>query len=85
MLGRWQHLVCTFDGRKAELIVDGKRVAGASGAFNIAPWPGPLVVGQYSSPNATFQVQGRIGPVRVYRRAVSAAEAARWFRSGPPK
>jgi hypothetical protein len=83
--GKWTHVACTYNGQKAELYVDGRRAASASGTADTTPWNGPLVIGQYSSPNSTFQVFGRIGPVRIYHRAMSMREAADRFKAGPPK
>ena len=85
--GRWVHLVCTFDGRRARLFEDGKLVAQtASAAPNLTPYPGRLHVGQYSAgPNASFQVTGRVAGVKLYRRAVPSAEAAAAFTAGPPR
>ena len=83
--GRWTHLVCTYNGRLARLYQNGRQVASVPCAPNSAPWRGPLVIGQYAQPQESFQVIGRIGGVKIYRRALSAKEAAEGFKAGPPK
>ena len=75
-VGRWVHLVGTFDGRKATLYQDGKQAAEIQCAPSFAPWSGPLVVGQYSSPAPQYQVSGRISGVKIYRRALKPDEIA---------
>jgi hypothetical protein len=83
-VGKWTHLVCTYNGRVAELYQNGRRVASTACAPNPEAWRGPLVIGQYSQQQPSFQVSGRIGGVRIYRRALSAKEAAEAFKGGPP-
>jgi hypothetical protein len=41
-LGRWIHLVGTYDGRTARLFEDGKLVGEKTGAANTAPWRATL-------------------------------------------
>ncbi|MBN2475962.1 MAG: PD40 domain-containing protein [Pirellulales bacterium] len=83
-VGRWVHLVGTFNGRRACLYQDGKPVAEVDAQPNPAPWPGPLVVGQYSSQSPQYQVSGRIGGATIHRRALKPAEVAAEFDKGPP-
>jgi len=84
-VGRWIHLVATFDGRRARVFQDGAQVASSPCNPDLSPWPGPLFVGQYGpSPGAQYQVEGRIAGVKLYRRAVPAAEAAALFKAGRP-
>ena len=82
-VGKWIHLVCTVDGRHARVFQDGKQVAVAPCKPDRTPYPGPLHVGQYApGPAATFQVDGRLRGLRLYRRAIPAAEAAALSRKG---
>ena len=76
------HLVGTFDGRQACLYQDGKRVATVAGAPVRMPWTGPLVLGQYSSQQPSFQVHGGLTGVRLYDRAMRAEEVLESFRAG---
>ena len=85
-VGRWLHVVCTFDGRTARVFQDGVQVASKACRPNRSPWPGPLFVGQYGAgPTAGFQVNGRIRGLRIYQRAVPGEEAAAAFKAGKKK
>ena len=84
-VGRWIHVVATFDGHQARVIQDGVQVAAVACSPNPAVWPGPLFVGQYGAgAGPGFQVNGRIAGLELYRRAVPADEAAAAFRAGKP-
>jgi hypothetical protein len=84
--GRWMHLVAVYDGRAARLFEDGLKVAEKSGAFNTGAWPGDLCIGQYSpQPSPDYQVLGRIIGVKLYHRAIDAAEAAAMAKNKPGK
>ncbi len=75
-LGRWIHLVGTFDGRTARLFEDGRQVAEASGEAVATVWPGDLYLGQYSGGAAdSYQVLGRLAGVKLYHRPLQAKEA----------
>ena len=82
VVGQWMHLVGTFDGRQACLYQDGKQVATVAGAPVRIPWTGPLVLGQYSSQQPSFQVHGGLTGVRLYDRAMRAEEVLESFRAG---
>ncbi len=76
-LGRWYHLLATFDGQTARIYQDGQLVAEKAGPVVRTSWPGPLFVGQYCvTPSVGFQVTGQIRGLQVYSRAVKAEEAA---------
>ena len=75
--GRWIHLACVFDGQNARLYQDGKEVGSVACAPNRAAWGGDVFVGQYGAgPGGGYQVKGRIGDVKIYRRALGAEEIA---------
>jgi hypothetical protein len=76
-VGRWIHLVGTFDGRQARLFQDGALVAERSGPFQLTVWPGDLHIGQYSGgPAPAYQVTGRIKDVKIFHRPLGDAEIA---------
>jgi len=81
-VGRWVHLVGTFNGRQASLFQDGTQVASVAGAPNRAAWAGPLIIGQYSSRKPDYQVTGKIAGVQIYRRALKPEEVAAKFSTG---
>ncbi len=80
--GRWTHLVGTFDGRRACLYQDAKLAASVDCYPSRQPWPGPLVIGQYSHRQPAYQVQGAITGLKIYRRALRASEVAAKFQAG---
>ncbi len=66
--GKWTKLLGTYDGKKIRLYQDGKLVGETSGGLNTAPWPGKLLIGQYSAGvGPSFQTKGQIRNVAVYR------------------
>ncbi|MBM4047454.1 MAG: hypothetical protein FJ279_20300 [Planctomycetes bacterium] len=84
-VGRWIHLVCTFDGQHARVFQDGVQVALKDCKPDRAPWPGPLFVAQYGpAPSDPYQVKGRLAAIRIYQRAVTAEEALAAFKAGRP-
>jgi hypothetical protein len=83
-LGRWIHLVGSYDGRTARLFEDGKLIAEKSGAANTAPWTGHLHIGQYSGqPGGEFQVSGRVAGVKIYHRPLQSNEVAEAAKRRP--
>jgi hypothetical protein len=82
VVGRWTHLVGTFNGQRACLYQDGKLAASVDCFPNGTPWDGPLVIGQYSQQADSYQVQGQIAGVKIYARALRAEEAAAKFAAG---
>jgi len=69
-VGRWIHLVATFDGRQLQLFQDGTLVAERAGSFQLGSWPGDLHIGQYSAgPSPPYQVTGQIKDIQIYHRA----------------
>ena len=84
VLGRWVHLVGTFDGTTARLFADGVKVAEAQGTPRTEAWPGELHLGQYSAgPDANFQVNGRLARLKIYHRVLAAGEIAESAKSKP--
>lgn len=81
-VGRWVHLVGTFDGKKARLYQDGRQVAQVDCFPSRAGYGGPLVVGQYSGQGPPYQVQGGITGLKLYHRALRATEVAKKFQAG---
>ena len=84
-VGRWTHLVGTFNGSRANLYQDGKLVRAVDCYPNRAPHAGPLVVGQYSHQAESYQVHGAITGVKLYQRALRAEEVAEKLKAGRRK
>ena len=84
-IGRWTHIVATYDGRQAEVFQDGKSVARVNCQANRTPHAGPMLIGQYTpSGGAAYQTTGRMKNVRIYHRPIRQAEAAKLFEEGRP-
>jgi chitodextrinase len=68
----WTHLAATFDGATVRLYVNGVQVASQAQTTPLATTSGTLQIGGDSYPDEFFA--GRIDEVRIYNRALSAAE-----------
>ena len=68
----WTHLAATFDGATVRLYVNGVQVASQAQTTSLASTSGTLQIGGSSYPGEYFA--GRIDEVRIYNRALSAAE-----------
>jgi len=76
-LGRWMHVVGTYDGRDTlRVFQDGRQVAQSQGPINRTAWPGELRIGQYSDVKPEFQVLGLISGVRLFHRVLDLGEIA---------
>jgi PKD repeat protein len=71
-LNTWTHLAATFDGATLRLFVNGVQVSSIAATGAIAASSGPLRIGGHAVAGEWFA--GRIDDVRVYSRALSAAE-----------
>jgi hypothetical protein len=71
-LNTWTHLAATFDGTTLRLYVNGVEVASTPAAGSIAASTGALRIGGHAVASEWFR--GRIDDVRVYSRALAAAE-----------
>ncbi len=82
-LGRWVHLAGTFDGKTMRLYVDGREVATMDRPGPIQPSELRLHLGSYEEDHRAF-FTGLLDEVRIYKRALSAAELrARAREAGP--
>jgi hypothetical protein len=72
---RWSHLATTWDGRVLTVYVDGREVASHALTGTASTSTGPLRIGGNAIWPEFFR--GVIDEVRVYDRALSAAEVAR--------
>ena len=71
-LGAWTHLATTYDGASQRLYINGVLVATRAQTGTIAVGNQPLRVGGNNSSGEFFR--GLIDEVRIYNRALSAAE-----------
>jgi fibronectin type 3 domain-containing protein len=70
--GTWTHVATTYDGTTVRLYVGGTLVASAPATGSILSSSSPLSIGGTAAYGEYFN--GRIDDVRVYNRALSAAE-----------
>lgn len=84
---RWTHLAGTYDGSTLRLYVDGAEVASRAAPGGLAASDGPLRIGGNGLWSEWFR--GSIDDVRVYARALSAAEVRQDMAAGvgsaPPR
>jgi beta-lactam-binding protein with PASTA domain/Ca2+-binding RTX toxin-like protein len=73
-LGAWTHIATTYDGANQRLYVNGVLVATKAQAGTIAAGNQPLRIGGNNVSGEFFQ--GLIDEIRIYSRALSAAEIA---------
>jgi hypothetical protein len=76
-VGQWVHMAGTYDGSIVRLYVNGAQVASSAAAGNVVSDGKPLLVGagQNDGTSAVQEaVAGRIDDLRLYKRALSAAE-----------
>jgi PKD repeat protein len=78
----WVHLAATYDGATERLFVNGTQVASRAQTGNMPVSTGALRIGGNSVWGEYFQ--GRIDEVRIYNRALSAAEIQTDMTSLPP-
>ncbi|TMA28129.1 MAG: LamG domain-containing protein, partial [Deltaproteobacteria bacterium] len=71
-LNTWTHLAATYDGAMLRLFVDGSQVASLAQTGPIQTSTGPLTLG--GDPLYGQYFAGTLDDVRVYNRALSAAE-----------
>jgi hypothetical protein len=71
-LGRWQHIVCTYDGSVKKVYFDGVEVASASASGTVGtPTKDTDIL---TTQGAGYNIDGKMQNVRVYNRALSATE-----------
>jgi hypothetical protein len=75
-LGRWHHVVATYDGTTQRLFVNGKPEGESTAASGDIAYPpaGRLVVGTYADDNELHPLEGALQEVKVYNRALTPAE-----------
>ena len=78
----WSHLAGTYDGAKICLFVNGKLVTTENKSGPIDYGPFGLFIGATTDPGERFL--GNISEVRIYDRALSAAEVQELFALKPP-
>jgi hypothetical protein len=83
-LGKWTHVVATYDGKTMRLLLNGKLKGTLPRAGAIRPPDAKLVLGSYSQGDNRHNFVGVIDEVKLYDRALSAAEVMDGIRKGAP-
>ncbi|MDG2021795.1 MAG: metallophosphoesterase [Phycisphaerales bacterium] len=80
-IGKWHHLVGTYDGTTMRLYLDGEPVAESRDQSGPVRFRGdePLVIGGYLDRNEDHGLDGRLLEVSILPEAISAAEVRRRF------
>ncbi len=78
----WTHLAGTYDGAKVCLFVNGKMVASEKKSGPVDYGPFGLFIGATTDPGERFL--GDMSEVRIYHRALAAAEIEKLFALKPP-
>ena len=73
---QWVHYVGTFDGTDIKIYVNGILENTANSPGSVSSNTQPLVLGRWYGNHAAYYLNGLIDEVRVYNRALSAAEIA---------
>jgi len=87
--GTWYHVVGTYDGQNAKIYINGRYEAQAVCGFPMNPWSGYLKIGSNYQANTDFinypsywqMFKGGLDDVRVYNRALSAAEISALYNA----
>jgi hypothetical protein len=77
ILGRWAHIVCTWDGSTACIYVDGQLKSSASYSATLTSQPYAITIGCRKTTGGVagaFFHKGPLDKVRIYNRALSGAE-----------
>ena len=84
---RWNHIVGTYDGRKARLYVDGVEVGSKRVSGRLSAYRTPLAIGAYDDLKKDWVhcFNGKIDEVAVYSTALSAEDVLRHYRAGLSK
>lgn len=74
VVGEWSHVACVYDGASLGIYVNGEEIGmiGAGGAVGTAD-TNPMTIGD-TSPELTEPLDGAVGGVRVWSRALDPAE-----------
>jgi predicted phosphodiesterase len=80
-IGRWHHVVATYDGAHCLIYVDGQLSARSAQQVGdiLYDYDMPFVLGAYRDPNEHHRLDGRLLEVRLLDRALSADEVQAWY------
>jgi hypothetical protein len=81
-VGEWTHVTATYNGSVHKLYIDGAEVNSIPMSGSLGTTASPLDLG--SSAGTSWQYNGLLDEVRIYNRALSAAEVRYHYNRGAP-
>lgn len=79
----WHHVSCVISGGTASIYING--VLDNSGSASVSSGSDSVVIGEDFAPDGTRLWNGKIDDVRIYNRALTAAEVLQLYRLGGAK
>jgi hypothetical protein len=80
-VGVWSHVAATFDGATLRLYLNGAEVGSVAHSGVLTSTSNPLYLGSYNG--SAYYLAGGLDEVKIYRRALSAAEILASYESAP--
>jgi hypothetical protein len=77
----WCNAVLTYDGQKFNLYIDGELNDSQTGTLRASDTE-PIFVGKKGTDAANFYFDGQIGDIRIYKKALTAAEVSAIYHEG---
>ncbi|MDP0491862.1 MAG: LamG-like jellyroll fold domain-containing protein [Verrucomicrobiota bacterium JB023] len=84
-VGKWHHLVATYDGSELTLYFDGKPAASTTEQSGSIHWPDDLQsiwLGGYRDSNENFPHEGRLGLFKLFDHCATASWVAKQYAAG---
>jgi hypothetical protein len=81
-VGKWSHVVATYDNQTMRLYIDGKEVASGERGGPIRPSGGNLCIGNYGTGNARAFFAGMLDELKLYDRALTPDEVRQHYEEG---
>lgn len=78
----WYHLVGTYDGTTIRVYVNGVLEGSTAYSGGIGYSSQNIAIGVYQSLISGYSLNGYVGPVQIYNRAITAAEVAQVYAAG---
>lgn len=86
-IGKWHHVVATYNGSNIKLFVDGKISTTLAASGNIAEVSNPLGIGAITQDGINFDwhFDGYIDEVRIYKAPLTSSQVQKLYAEGVEK